>query len=225
MSLRISNGRTIARWVIIGILGALFLTFFIKVAIWEKFYYDEKEGSERAVAIEMDEELVEVPPTETEVEEYKVAADRPRYLSIERLNINNARILPMGINERSELSTPNNIFDVGWYFNSSKPGGGGTLLIDGHNGGPTKNGVFKGLPSLSEGDIIVIERGDGAIFRYSVVENIMVPLSKSNDYMTTAMKTPMAGKESLTLISCAGEWSQAQKTYLSRQFVRAILSM
>lgn len=223
MSLKINNGRTIARWVIIGILGALFLAFFIKVAIWEKFYYDEKEGSERAIAMEMDEELVETPPTDTEVDEYQVAPDRPRYLTIERLDIHNARILPMGINNKGELSTPNNIFDVGWYFNSSKPGKGGTLLIDGHNGGPHVQGVFKALPSLSEGDIIVIERGDGVIFRYSVVENNMVPLSESNDYMATAIRTPLNGKESVTLISCAGEWSQAQRTYLSRQFVRAIL--
>ena len=51
----------------------------------------------------------------------------------------------------------------------------------------------------------------------------MIPLSEANDYMATAIKTPLNGKESVTLISCAGEWSQAQRTYLSRQFVRAIL--
>jgi len=78
------------------------------------------------------------------------------------------------------------------------------------------------LPSLGEGDIITIERGDGEIFRYSVVENKSIPLSNSNDYMATAMKSPMPGKESITLISCTGEWSQAQSTYLSRQFTRAI---
>ncbi|MDO5480349.1 MAG: class F sortase [Candidatus Saccharibacteria bacterium] len=223
MSLRISNGRTIAKWVIIGILAILFLVFFLKVAIWENIYYNEKEGSARAIALDFEEDLVEVPPSDTEVSEYTVAPDRPRYLSIERLEINKARILPMGINEKGELSTPNNIFDVGWYYNSSKPGKGGTLLIDGHNGGPHVQGVFKALPSLSEGDIIVIERGDGTIFKYSVVENISVPLSEANDYMGVAIRTPLNGKESVTLISCSGEWSQAQRTYLSRQFVRAIL--
>ena len=223
MSLRISNGRTIAKWVIIGILAILFLVFFLKVAIWENIYYNEKEGSARAIALDFEEDLVEVPPSDTEVSEYTVAPDRPRYLSIERLEINKARILPMGNNEKGELSTPNNIFDVGWYYNSSKPGKGGTLLIDGHNGGPHVQGVFKALPSLSEGDIIVIERGDGTIFKYSVVENISVPLSEANDYMGVAIRTPLNGKESVTLISCSGEWSQAQRTYLSRQFVRAIL--
>ena len=223
MTLKINNGRVIAKWAIIGILALLFLVFFIRVVTWENTYYNEKEGSERAIAKDFDEDLVEVPPSSTEVAEYKVAPDRPRYLSVDRLGISNARVLPMGLTENGELSTPNNIFDIGWYYDSGKPGQGGTLLMDGHNGGPHVQGVFKALPSLGIGDIVVIERGDGAIFRYSVVENTAVPLSESNDYMATAIRSPMTGKESLTLISCTGEWSQAQKTYLSRQFTRAIL--
>ena len=223
MTLKISNGRAILKWVLITLFAILFLVFFIRVATFENQYYNEKEGSERAIQIDMGDDLVEVAPSDQEVRDYTVAADRPRYLSIDRLDITNARILPMGVNEAGELSTPNNIFDVGWYYSSGKPGQGGTLLIDGHNGGPHVQGVFKDLPALGEGDIIKIERGDGEIFRYSVVENKNIPLSESNDYMATAITSPMRGKESVTLISCAGEWSQAQGTYLSRQFVRAIL--
>ncbi len=223
MSLKISNGRAIVKWGLISIFAILFSVFFIRVLVFEHQYYNEKEGSERAIVMDMGEELVEVEPTETEVVEYTVAPDRPRYLSIDRLGISNARVLAVGINEAGELSTPNNIFDVGWYYASGKPGHGGTLLIDGHNGGPHVQGVFKDLPVLGEGDIIRIERGDGVVFRYSVIENKTIPLSESNDYMATAMMSPMRGTESLTLISCTGEWSQAQSTYLSRQFVRAIL--
>ncbi|MBO7657510.1 class F sortase [Candidatus Saccharibacteria bacterium] len=223
MSFKIKSGRSVVKWVVLAIFAVLFLIFFVRVLVWENEYYNAKEGSERAVAMDFGEELIETPPAEEEVREYVVAADRPRYLTVERLGINNARVLPMGINDAGELSTPNNIFDVGWYYDSGKPGQGGTLLIDGHNGGPHVQGVFKALPSLSVGDIITVERGDGAIFRYSVVENISVPLSKSNDYMATAMKSPMPGKESVTLISCTGEWSDQQKTYMSRQFTRAIL--
>jgi sortase (surface protein transpeptidase) len=223
MSLKISSGRVIVKWLIIAVIAILIAVFYIKVLVYEHNYYNEKEGSERAIALDFEEDLEEVPPTAEQVAEYVVAPDRPRYLSIAKLNIVNARVLPMGVNEKGELGTPNNIFDVGWYYDSGKPGKGGTLLVDGHNGGPHVQGVFKALPSLSEGDIIVVERGDGMIFQYSVVENIAVPLSQSNDYMATAMRSPMAGKESITLISCAGEWSQAQRTYLSRQFVRAIL--
>ena len=227
MSLKIKGWRKIIKWSIWSVVGILFLIFLIKVATFENSYYNEKDGSERVVAEEVereeDEELIEEEPTDDEVREYIVAADKPRYLTVKALGINNARILPMGVNQKGELDTPRNIFDVGWYEGSSAPGEGGTLIIDGHNGGPTRHGVFKDLPNLTNGDILEIERGDGVVFRYEVVENNSVLLSESNEYMGTAAKSPEPGKESLTLISCTGEWSQSQKTYLSRQFVRAVI--
>ena len=225
MSLRLGNRRDIIRWAIWSVIAILFLVFLIRVITFENNYYNEKEGSERAVAEKQqeEEELIETPPTETEVYEYVVSPDRPRYLTIERLGIRNARILAMGINEKSELDTPRNIFDVGWYESSGKPGQGGTMMIDGHNGGPHVHGVFKDLPSLVVGDVIKVERGDGLVFTYKVVENKAVPLAESNAYMAEAAKSPEKGKESVTLISCTGEWSDQQQTYLSRQFTRAVL--
>ena len=184
---------------ILALLIVLVFGFFIRVAVWEEAYYSGMEGTERAVAdqVEEEEELIEVEPTEEEVAEYVVAADRPRYLTIEKLGVSKARIISVG--------------------------SGGTLLIDGHNGGPNVLGVFKDLPSLVYGDIIQVERGDGEIFQYKVVENVTVPLEESNVYMATAMRSPEVGKESVTLISCTGEWSSLQGTYLSRQFTRAVL--
>ena len=129
----------------------------------------------------------------------------------------------MGVNASGELATPNNIFDVGWYEASGKPGFGGTMIIDGHNGGPRVLGVFKNLPDLVEGDIITVERGDGLVFNYRVVENEAVALADADAYMAVAARSPEPGVESMTLISCTGEWSQQQGTYLSRQFTRAVL--
>lgn len=226
MSLKIKGWRKITKWAVWSALGVLFLGFLIRVATFEANYYGEKEGSERAVAerANEEEELIEVEPTEDEIRQYTVTPDRPRYLTIEKLGINKARILPMGVNDKGELDTPNNIFDVGWYEASGKPGLGGTMIIDGHNGGPHVLGVFKSLPSLAEGDVITVERGDGVIYNYKVVESTTVALSESDEYMATAARSPERGKESVTLISCTGEWSQQQGTYLSRQFVRAVLA-
>ena len=226
MSLKIKGWRKIIKWSVWGTLVVLFVVFFVRVVTFEANYYAEKDGSERAVAEtaqEPEEELIEEEPTEEEVREYIVPADHPRYLTVSKLGINNARILLMGVNSKGELDTPRNIFDVGWYEASGKPGQGGTMIIDGHNGGPHVLGVFKNLPSLEEGDSITIERGDGIIYKYSVVENNTVSLDESDAYMAVAAKSPVVGKESVTLISCTGEWSQQQRTYLSRQFVRAIL--
>ena len=211
------------RWSVWGLVSLVFLVFLVRVVTFESSYYNEKQGSERAITETDDDELIEEKPTEAEVQEYTVAADRPRYLTVEKLGVKNARVLPMGVNTSGELNTPQNIFDVGWYENSGKPGQGGTMVIDGHNGGPHVHGVFKDLPSLAKGDVIKVERGDGAVFKYSVVENKTMPLTEADRYMTTAAVSPEYGKEAVTLISCTGEWSQAQGTYLSRQFTRAVL--
>ncbi len=226
MSLKVNKGwRSIVKWAIWSILLVLFLIYFIRVVSFENYYYNEKEGSERAVATisNGNEDLIEEKPSDDEVKEYVVAPDRPRYLIIEKLGVKKARILPMGVNTSGELDTPRNIFDVGWYEGSGKPGLGGTMMIDGHNGGPHIHGVFKDLPKLANGDIIKVERGDGEVFEYEVVENKAIALDESNAYMSTAAKTPIEGRESVTLISCTGEWSQQQGTYLSRQFTRAVL--
>lgn len=229
MSLKLGgNWKRVVKWVALGIVGVFILVFFVRVATWESDYYARMAGSERATVGEVEEEeeeLIEEEPTEEEVAEWIVAADRPRYLSIEKLGIVNARVLPVRINASGELGTPANIFDVGWYESSGKPGlkDSTAIVIDGHNGGPHVHGVFKDLPSLASGDVIVIERGDGQIFRYEVVENTEVSLDESDVYMNTAMRPAVLGEEGLTLISCTGEWSQSRRTYLSRQFVRAIL--
>ena len=226
MSLKIKGWRKILRWAGWSLLTIVFLTFLIRIVVFENDYYGQKEGSERVVpeiAEVEEEELVEEEPTTEEVKEYTVAPDRPRYLTIEKLGINKARILSMGINAKGELDTPRNIFDVGWYEGSGRPGQGGTLIIDGHNGGPHVLGVFKNTPTLVNGDKIIVERGDGVIYKYSVVENVSVPLSEADAYMRVAARSPETGKESVTLISCTGEWSQSQGTYLSRQFTRAVI--
>ncbi|MBQ9020360.1 class F sortase [Candidatus Saccharibacteria bacterium] len=167
-------------------------------------------------------EVDETDVTDNEKMEYTVAADMPRYLSIEKLGVTNARVLPIGVTSTNELDTPNNIFDVGWYINSAAPGTGGVSVIDGHNGGPTKVGVFKRLPSLVKGDKIVIEMGNGTKYEYEVYDNVSVPLDEADGQMYKMEQTPIAGRESISLITCTGEWSQVQQTYLSRQFLRAV---
>ena len=212
--------------IIWSVLGVIVIAFFVRVALWEQNYYATKEGSERETPTVYETE--EVDETEVTVEqraEYTVPDSHPRYLSIEKLGITNARVISLGLKSNGEIATPTNIFDVGWYNASGLPGKGGTMVIDAHNGGPNVEGVFKHLDRLVEGDLIVIERGDGAIFHYEVVENKAVSIEngEADNYMITALSTPEPGKESITLITCIGTWSNARQTYLSRQFTRAVL--
>ena len=207
--------------VVILIVGILIA----RVAIWEKNYYEEKEGSERATAgVVGDVETTEVSDevvTEEQQKEYTVAANKPRYLTIEKLGVRNARIFEVGVNSKGQMETPNTNYDAGWYNGSSIPGTGGTAILDGHNGGPSSYGIFKKLNTLVSGDIIKIEMGDGRVFEYRVYDNFEVKLSEADKKMSLLTVSPVAKTESISIISCIGEYSLKQKTYLSRQFLRA----
>ena len=211
-----------AIWTVVLIILGILIA---RVALWEKNYYEEKEGSERAVAgIVGDVETAEVSDevvTENQQREYTVAPNKPRYLTIEKLGVRNARIFEVGVNSKGQMGTPNTNYDAGWYNGSSIPGTGGTAIFDGHNGGPSAYGIFKKLNTLVSGDIIKIEMGDGRIFEYRVYDNFEVKLSEADSKMSLLTVSPVARSESISIITCTGEYSLKQKTYLSRQFLRA----
>ena len=93
MSLKIKGWKKIASIVGWSLLAILLAAYVIRLATWENAYYSEKEGSERAITdpIEPQAQLDETEPAAETVREYTVAADRPRYLTIPKLGINNAR--------------------------------------------------------------------------------------------------------------------------------------
>ena len=224
--LKIASKKKYIPKIIWGILALLAAIFILRVALWENDYYKNKEGSERAIAPAVGDvtraatTVDETEVTEVQKQEYTVAANRPRYMTIEKLGVYNARILEVSV-KNSQLDVPASIFDAGWYNESSIPGNGGVSIFDGHNGGPTKTGIFKNLPNLIAGDIITIEMGDGQKFNYRVYDNKTVALDQADEEMKNIRVTPVQGTESISIISCSGDWSNVQKTYLSRQFVRA----
>ena len=166
----------------------------------------------------------ETPVTLGDINTYKVPATHPRYISIPSLNINKARVQEVGLTKSNVLDTPKNIADTAWYKNSALPGQGyGAVLIDGHNGGVSRDGVFAKLDQLKKGDEIIIERGDGKKIHYNVMENNTESLKDAN---TTGMKRLMTpfdtSKEGLGLITCAGNWVPRDKVFDKRILIRAI---
>lgn len=222
--------KTVPRRKVAKIINATLLLLLVacvaRVFIWEHNYYQRMEGSTRSTAPATSDirtrNVDESDVSKSKRKAHIVPPDQPRFLSIARLKVKNARIFAVGTFNDGQLKTPNNIFDIGWYQKSAKPGTGGTAVFDGHNGGPTKTGVFKHLISLTSDDIIAIEMGNGTIYRYRVVDNLTIPLNEADKYMSKTQVSPVPGQESISIISCIGEWSNTQQTYLSRQFVRAI---
>lgn len=100
------------------------------------------------------------------------------------------------------------------------------FVIDGHNGGVTKDGVFAKLADIKEGDEIIIERGDGEKFSYYVVSNETMSLEKANkEGMRDMMVSADSTKEGLSLITCAGNWIPRDKVFDKRVMVRAVAEL
>jgi hypothetical protein len=160
--------------------------------------------------------------TPAQKQAYAVPPTHPRQLVISKLGID-ANILPMGTT-RGILNAPVSAWDVGWYDESGLPGlDAGALLIDGHvNDALNSPGVFYKLLSLSPGDQIDVERGDGQHFVYSVVDAKQEPLQDVD--MNAMLQSATPGKQGLNLITCGGTYNYETKTYDDRVLVFAVMN-
>ena len=178
-------------------------------------------------------EVDETEVTQEKKDDYQVPNPSfPRYLSIPSLKISNARVVQIGtIKNTGQLDSPKSIYDAGWYTKSGLPGAGkGAVLIDGHNGGPTKGGIFENLGSLSMGSEIIIERGDGQRITYQVADNREMSVEDINNEsnplgMKTMLNSMDPKKEGLNMITCVGDWDYAKNTFNKRVMLRAVRKM
>ena len=171
----------------------------------------------------------ERPVTVQAKQEWTVPASHPRYISIPKLGIENARIVQLGIIKKTgQLDAPVSIHDAGWYNGSALPGKGGAMLMDGHNGGPNFGGIFEKLRELKNGDEIIIERGDGKKLTYVVKDNRDMNVKDINDPsnkwgMATMTNSIESGKEGLNIITCVGQWDERSQTFNERTMLRAVI--
>lgn len=163
--------------------------------------------------------LDESKPSEGEVQTYQAAADAPRILRIPKLEIE-ARVKRVGSSLSGEPISPSNIFDVGWYDDSSKPGMPGAVLINGHISGASKHGVFYNLSTLQQNDQIEIERGDKKVIVYTVMK--VQTYSGDQVDMTTALQSFSADKNGLNIITSSANYDGGISTSQQRVAVFAV---
>lgn len=158
-------------------------------------------------------------PDDGAISSYQVSPNAPRYIRIASQSVN-ARVKNLGLTSTGAVDAPANVHDAGWYRDSVLPGSkSGVSLILGHVSGWSTPGVFKNIKSLSPGEIIEIEKGDGTILRYSV--------EKTEEYSVDAVDMAKilhevpTGEHSLRLMTCSGNYNKQTDSYESRTVVYA----
>ena len=229
--MKVKHSKKKTRQVVIVVLSVcwLLLIGYMGFYIYVNFIQtkDISSSSSQTVASH---EVDETEVTQEKKDDYQVPNPSfPRYLSIPSLKISNARVVQIGtIKDTGQLDSPKSIYDAGWYTKSGLPGAGkGAVLIDGHNGGPTKGGIFENLGSLSKGSEIIIERGDGQRITYQVADNREMSVEDINNEsnplgMKTMLNSMDPKKEGLNMITCVGDWDYAKNTFNKRVMLRAV---
>lgn len=232
--MKVKHSKKKPRQVVVAILSVcwLLLIGYTGFYIYVNFIQTKdisSNSSQTAASHEVDETEV----TQEKKDDYQVPNPSfPRYLSIPSLKISNARVVQIGtIKNTGQLDSPKSIYDAGWYTKSGLPGAGkGAVLIDGHNGGPTKGGIFENLGSLSKGSEIIIERGDGQRITYQVADNREMSVEDINNEsnplgMKTMLNSMDPKKEGLNMITCVGDWDYSKNTFNKRVMLRAVRKM
>jgi len=158
-------------------------------------------------------------PTAAAYGAYSVDPTRPRYVRIAKIGVA-ARVMPQTTTKSGALKAPGNVNDAGWFTSSSKPGEGGAVLLDGHVAGPTQRGVFYNIKKLVAGDVVEVERGDGTVFRYTVVRSTTTDVADTD--MSDALLSAETGNQGLNLITCTGSYDSKSGEYNQRIIVFAV---
>lgn len=204
MGLKIDRRAEIITKIVIGIVAAVVVFCMGKIFFWENSYYHSKSvsirNSEQKIITELTETAnpSETKPDEKAMAEHQAASTAPRYLEIPRLEVK-SRVKFVNSNEH-QFSTPDNIYDLNWYSESSRPGYNGVLLISGLTRGPKKEGAFAHLDNLTNGDNILITRGDGKVFEYEVKDKAIIDREEAAEGLAKAQKR-IDNKETLVLIA------------------------
>ncbi len=143
-------------------------------------------------------------PSSSEIQTYSVPANQPKYLIVPKLNIN-SMINPVGLKNTNYLAAPSNIYNIGWWQQSSVPGETGAVVLDGFTTNGTIGGVLSSLSKLKVGDTFTVQTGNNAKINYNVVQ--ISSFGKNNLSMEQAITPYNLSKPGLNIITCSGQTS------------------
>ncbi len=141
----------------------------------------------------------------------------PAYLEIPKLNLK-TEVESVTVDENGNMGIPVNIMAVGWYSLGPRPGEVGNAVIDGHLNTPELTpGVFWGLDTLNEGDILLVVDHYGQQITFKVTSVKSEPYS---DFPVEKYFGPSQVPR-LHLITCQGTYERDLQTFNLRTVVSA----
>ncbi|TMD68282.1 MAG: DUF11 domain-containing protein, partial [Chloroflexi bacterium] len=142
----------------------------------------------------------------------------PYRLRIPALGIDTT-VEAVGVTPQGLMDVPGNAWDAAWLQTGVKPGAPGQAIIDGHLDSVKGSAIFGDLHRLRPGDRIYVSDATGNQLTFSVTALQVAPL---DGFPTLRVFGPASGRL-LNLITCAGHFDAARRTYDHRLVVSASL--
>jgi hypothetical protein len=147
-----------------------------------------------------------------------MAASRPIRVRIPAIGVD-SDLMDLGLQDDGTLEVPPEGFPAGWFTGAPTPGERGPAVIAGHVDWGGSPGVFAELRDVVVGDEITVERADGSIAVFRVVEVGQYP----KDAFPTAAVYGDLDHAGLRVITCGGDFDSAAHSYLDNTVVFAEL--
>jgi hypothetical protein len=147
-----------------------------------------------------------------------MAASRPVRVLIPAIGVD-SDLMDLGLQDDGTLEVPPEGFPAGWFTGAPTPGERGPAVIAGHVDWGGSPGVFAQLRDVVVGDEITVEREDGSIAVFRVVEVGQYP----KDAFPTAAVYGDLDHAGLRVITCGGDFDSAAHSYLDNTVVFAEL--
>ncbi len=142
---------------------------------------------------------------------------RPLSMEIPDLDVQNAAIEPVGIEDNGELEVPG-AEAIGWYqFGAGIGGGRGSTVLAGHIAYNGVDGVFRNLDQMQAGQVFTVDH-EGSTLAYEVTEVIQY----TKEALPIEDLFREDGDERLVLITCGGSFNPSLRSYDDNVVVIAV---
>lgn len=159
----------------------------------------------------------------------------PASIQIPAIHVD-APLVPLGLDKNGTVKVPdlNHVDQASWYCQDYRdeagtpscagggviPGDVGPATIYGHIDGHKRDGAFRHLPELHNGDLISIKRADSTTLIFTVYKVQTVPKSQ----FPSSQVYGNVQRPEIRLITCTGEFVGGQVGYKDQGIVYAALT-